>query len=274
LLTIIVGKDWRSEIICQWKNHLGPFFELLDITQVELEWGRYVRLEKEQNPNRKLYHDWTVMNRILSHAVLLKALAYKPRIKISKADHNSDLAELYEPEEIQSLIKSLKRTGSHHAWLVFLLAISTGMRRGEILKLQKSQVDLKKQTIYLKVQQTKMDTARAVIIDEDIAKSLRRHMRRFKLSPWVFPQRHDQSKHATRGIDRTWQRVKKQLKIDKHFHWTRHTNASASIAAGIPERVVCATKGMSTRILDQVYHRANINAFREQSLRVREALGY
>jgi integrase len=146
-----------------------------------------------------------------------------PVLKISKPKISNERTRFLSDEERARLIKACQKSKSKGLYPVVILALSTGMRRGEILNLRWSDVDLDRGAILL--QTTKNGERRfipLVGIALDLLKS--RHANQ-STNSLVFPAPHSPSKPI--DIRSAWDTALKKTGIfNFRFHDLRHTAAS------------------------------------------------
>lgn len=139
-------------------------------------------------------------------------------------ENNRRLRYLSQPE-CQALINNCQ--GNTKATVV--MALNTGMRKGEILGLKWDQVDLRHGFILLK--ETKNGERREIPINETLRGALQRILRRVDI-PYVF---YDSSTgQPYQDIKRSFNTALRRAGIrDFRFHDLRHTFASHLVMAGI-----------------------------------------
>lgn len=114
-----------------------------------------------------------------------------------------------EDGEEEKLLKALQTMKNPEMLLITLLALSTGMRRGEVLSLEWSQI--KKDHIYLPAEKTKARQERNVVITEE-AKAI--------IS--MIPKKDERVFHYTvDGFNTNWLRLKKRQNLTIDFHSLR-----------------------------------------------------
>jgi integrase len=130
-------------------------------------------------------------------------------------------------DERQGLLDACRKSTSPHLYKVVVLALSTGMRRGEVLTLRWPQVDLTRNRVTLL--HTKNGDRRAVPLTGLAHQLIAEHARVRRLdTDLVFPGK-VKGKPADRPVDLTqpWETARKVAKIeDFRFHDLRHTAAS------------------------------------------------
>jgi integrase len=164
----------------------------------------------------------------LSHAFTIAVKNWEwmqenPILKISKPKISNEGTRFLNNEERMRLIKACQESESKGLYPVVILALSTGMRRGEILNLKWNDVDLDRGAILL--QTTKNGERRFVPlvgIALELLKS--RHTNQFANS-LVFPAPHSPSKPI--DIRSAWENALEKARISNfRFHDLRHTAAS------------------------------------------------
>ncbi len=166
-----------------------------------------------------------------------EAIAKKVRsVKLLEA--NNRRLRFLSQEECQSLINSCDR----HLKPIVIMALNTGMRRGEILNLTWDRVDLKHGFILLDI--TKNGERREVPINATLRNVLNCIVRSIQ-SPYVFfdPKT---GKHY-KSLKHSFSSACRRAKItDFHFHDLRHTFASHLVMAGVDLTTVKELLGHKT----------------------------
>lgn len=128
---------------------------------------------------------------------------------------------------------------------IIVIALETGMRRGEILSLKWQHINLKKRTAYLPM--TKNGTARTVPLSSRAITTLNSLPR--DLDDSVFPVTH----HA---LHAAFRKACKRAKLDDlHFHDLRHT-ATTRLAEKLPNvlELASVTGHKTVQMLKRYYH--------------------
>jgi integrase len=151
---------------------------------------------------------------------------------------------------------------------VLTFAYFTGCRRGEILGLQWSQVDLMERVVRLEPGTTKNDEARNLPLTTELFEvlSMQRSVRdiKFPTCPWVF---FNEAGGRIGRFRRSWRTaclgvglVEESGEPDRLFHDLRRSGVRNLIRAGVPEAVAMRISGHKTR---SVFERYNIVSERD-----------
>jgi integrase len=210
---------------------------------------------------------------------------YKP-LKVNR----SDVPDALPSEEIKRLLEAAKEYGRYSvAPYAAVLAFSTGMRSGEIKKLQLGAIHAEEEHPYLQVRRatTKTDQgARRVVLDRVAVWAIRKLIARANLLGALNPDdylllteraRHTRladplhggsgydSQHPQTSWEAEWQKFRESVGIShRRFHDLRHTYISRAAEAGIAVAVVQAQVGhvsaqmvaWYTHISDRAQHKA------------------
>ncbi|UUP19089.1 site-specific integrase [Nitratireductor thuwali] len=135
-------------------------------------------------------------------------------------------------DELQRLIKASKETRNPYLLSVFLFALETGMRRGEILGMVWRNIDLQRR--FVKILETKNGHPRIIPLTAAAISLLARHTRE---SDRVFPT-------TGNALRLAWERLTKRAGIeDLHFHDLRHEAISRFFERGLTVPEVASISG-------------------------------
>ncbi len=143
-----------------------------------------------------------------------------------------------------------------YAQIAVSIAYYTGLRIGEVLGLEWSQVDLHEGKLALTPLQTKTETPRIVYFPPDLhmvlTEAKRRHEAKYPTCPWVC-HRFGKRLLEIRG---SWHKACHRVGLEgRLIHDFRRTAVRNMTRAGIPEKVAMAISGHKTR---SVFDRYNI----------------
>lgn len=204
-----------------------------------------------------------ILHRALSQAVRWELLVKNPADSVDLPKQTRAKINSATPEELRRLMSAIDDTG---VWrLPILIAIATGMRRGEVLGLQWQDFLPEKSTIIVQralsqlsddnviVKGTKTDRVRVVLINPSLVEELNRHRtasRYNKPTDWVCAGP-DGNHLVPRKLTRYFEGLVDRLGIDITLHGLHHSHATALIAAGVPVKAVSERLGHSTIVITQ-----------------------
>ena len=276
---IVLSKEIFSEYIINWfENHYrnrikqtsatnsqyiiekhilaeNPFAtkEIAKITTTDIDLFYNLKLKENYSTSyiRKMHQ---LLNQAFNQAVKWKNIAFNP---VEGADPPSVKYEemiIWSLDEIQKFLQQCK--GERH-YLTFLLAIYTGMRRGEILGLQWSDIDLDKKMIrvcrslahvpkrgYMLTTLKTKNSKRQIQIPEFVIQEIRNHKQRQEEWKGLVGELYEDNElvictitgklQDPRNVVRVMKRLIKSTKVPNiRFHDIRHTHASILISEGV-----------------------------------------
>ncbi|MBL7131301.1 MAG: site-specific integrase [Candidatus Omnitrophica bacterium] len=251
-----------------WKDdeyHMASALQFLgdvyleEITPLKIEQFKQWRLEHGVKPstvNRAL----ASLRCMLNKACEWNNLRENPMRKVKLYKEDTGRIRFLEKEEIERLLSEC----APHIRNIAIFALNTGMRRGEILSLKWSCVDLKNRHIYL--YRTKSKKQRVVPIN-DIIYRLLVNIREHTNSEYVFCNTEG---NKIRAFRRGFENAVRRAGIkDFHFHDIRHNFASHLVMSGVDLNTVRELLGHSSIKMTLRY--AHLS--RDHKARAIEALG-
>lgn len=212
-----------------WKEQLGDR-RLSDLTPILITEYRD-RLQQEITVRGTMRSNGSVRRHLaaLSHmfSIAIKEFGWlqeNPMVKVNKPKEARGRARFLSQDERERLLASCKESSNPYLYTVVTLAISTGMRQGELMNLRWSDTDLEKGKAIL--HKTKNGDRRAVPIT-GLALRLLQNLRSGDGSNNVllFPSKEDPRKPI--DLRFAWERALKDSGIEGfRFHDLRHTAAS------------------------------------------------
>jgi integrase len=191
----------------------------------------------------------------LSHACTIAMrewqwLEENPCNRVSKPTEPRGRVRFLTDAERQRLLEACKASPSRSLYLVVLIALSTGSRKGEILNLHWSDVDLTHGRITF--HDTKSTERRAVPLTGHALAQMRQHAKVRRIdTPLVFP-----NAQGTQPLDprSAWETALKQADIpDFRFHDLRHSAASYLAMSGASLAEIAEVLGHKTLAMVKRY---------------------
>ena len=213
-----------------------------------------MRSDKVGARTRQLLH--SVLHASFTSAVALEISARNPVTRVARPQLPRREMQALNPEQVTALLDA-----AHGDRLrpLYVLALGSGLREGELLALHWSELDLRARRVTvertldprtLRREAVKTDRSRRQVdIPESVARELREHQRRTlaegrRASPWVFCDRDGGPLRASNFTRRSWKPLLRRAGLPSiRFHDLRHSFASLSLAAGVPLHVVSRCLG-------------------------------
>jgi integrase len=281
-----VGRAERS------LKHLKTFFEgvrAIDITTDRIR-TYILQRQEEEAENGTINRELAALKRMFSLASQMTPPKVSSIPYIPHLEENNVRQGYFEHGEYLALRKALP------AYLkpVVSMAYYTGMRREEILGLERPQVDLMEGKIILKAENTKNGEPRVIYMEGELLEVINFQMAlgasKFPNSPWVF---FGETGERIRDFRGSWEsacieaglseiltdddghpvedKEGKPIQVaNKLFHDFRRTAVRNMVRAGVPERVAMMISGHKTRSVFERYNIVNENDLKLASKRVKE----
>ena len=123
-----------------------------------------------------------------------------------------------------------KKRPRPHAYMIVLIALHTGLRKGDILTLKRSEIDFQARVIRKQLQKKTKDKAVTIPLTNTLLEELRRYMAKpsaVSMHGWLFPSPKDPSRPLHPNGNVGFAGAVKEAKLDGlHFHDLRHTFAT------------------------------------------------
>ena len=231
-----------------WQTHLGHY-PLTDITPAMLVEHRNILTQGRANGTVNRYLA------VLSHAFTMAVREWQwcadnPVRKLSKPKEPRGRVRFLSEDERQRLLDSCQVSRNSSLYTIVVLALSTGARRGELLSLHWSDVDLKRGMLTFR--KTKNGETRAVPVTGYALDVLAHHTKsRRHNTTLVFP---DRTGRRPAGIREAFEYAVKRAGITNfRFHDLRHSAASYLAMGGASLAEIAEVLGHKTLQMTKRY---------------------
>ena len=269
--------EWAEIVV---EKHLRPFLGKLPISKLTSDHiQRYIVHRRAQGVcNGTINREFT----LLRHSLNMGRDKTPPKVtrapKIPRLEEAPPRKGFFEADDYRKLKGELPE----EIRPVLTFAYCTGCRRGEILALEWTQVDLLERIIRLEPGTTKNDEGRSIPLAPELYETLKmqRAIRdeRFPDCPWVF-FRYDSGEHI-RDFRDAWEYACERAglwigdrdtgKPTKLFHDLRRTGVRNLIRAGVPEAVAMKISGHKTRSMLDRYNIVSESDLKDAARRLGE----
>lgn len=270
----LVEKDylpWARENKRSWRNDFSnikpllAFFgskKLTDISsfmieEYKIKRKKTVTVRGRQRSPTTINRELQLLSRILSMAVSRRDLGTNPCFEVKKFKGEIRRKRYLLPEEETRLMQAL--TGRRaYLRLIIMIALQTGMRRGEILRLRKQDLDFHRSDIH--VTKTKTDRDREVPITPTLERELKTHCLTLH-SDYLFanPKTGLPITDIKHGFDNACEKAEIR---EFRFHDLRHTAATRMAERGVDPFTIAAILGHTDIKMTASYAHATISAKR------------
>jgi integrase len=212
----------------RYEKYLKPGLEgkePREIAHLDLDRLR-IGLAKTRKP-QTVKHVMALLNRIINFGAK-KGLCPGMSFKIELPKVNNKKTEDLNPEQLQALLEVIEQDANQQAANFMKMALFTGMRRGELFRLQWQDVDFERGFIHIR--QPKGGIDQKIPLNQPARKLLAAHPRTG--SPFVFPGR---GGNQRTDINKQLVRIKEAAGLPKDFralHGLRHVYASMLASSG------------------------------------------
>lgn len=245
-------RSWKRDVVSL--NNLLPYFGdtyLDDISPRMIESYR-IKRERDGVKSPTINREHGLLKSMFNRAIAWEMTGENPAKKVRMAKEKARNRFLTR-EEIQCLLRASETDWAPYLKPILVMALSTGMRKGEILKLTWDDVDFNRRAIQVK--QTKIDEPREVPMTDWLFDTLQdwRNKNLDRTSEYVFINKVGQPLGNVRKAFAT--ALKKAGIADFRFHDLRHTAASQMYMSGLDIKLIKEICGWKTlAILDRYAH--------------------
>ncbi|MBC5805666.1 MAG: tyrosine-type recombinase/integrase [Candidatus Eremiobacter antarcticus] len=217
---------------------------------------------------RELAH--VILHAALRRAVQWHMLAFDPsqpvqRPRVQRVPPNTWSAS--------DVISFLAAACSDRYYALYVLALTTGMRQGELIGLQRAQVDLQRGFVSIVSQHGRTgdrptktrSSVRRIELPAITVSTLAAHFQRVGDSVLAFPSHADTNVNPSNLVRRSFDRIVRRAGLPRiKFHDLRHTAATLLLERGVHPKVVAEMLGHSSvRITLDTYSHVSVTMQKE-----------
>jgi integrase len=251
--------------------HLGQF-ELQQITSLHVEKMLSTLKNEGKIADENIQKVYTLVNDSLNKALKFSLVSKNVASVVSRPKAKKKDIEVWDVDEANKFISVAEKDRSY---IVFLLALTTGMRQSEILGLRWKDVDLKNGTVYVSHQLERRNKGftdvktkagrRNIEIDPDTVEALKRQKKLIageRLISGTVYENYDLvvptsvgTPYLDSNIRKIFKRLIKEANVKKiRFHDLRHSHVSILLKMGENIKVVAERLGHAdSRITQDTY---------------------
>lgn len=273
----LMGKKSSRDIIRQlkwWKTEIGHHF----LTQVTSELLAKCRGTLTQGLTTKgIKRAPSTVNRYMATISTVFTYGFKecgwldtnPMLRVTKLKEPPGRDRLLTPEEYSKLIESCEESRNRYLKTIVLMAVTTGMRQGEILSLTWDDILFDKACIHIRT--SKNGKSRRVPLDYEVAKNLQElSLNRDTANSFIFAS---QTRFGKISIRTAFEAALKRADIQNfHFHDIRHVYATYSNIDGGSDITLMTSLGHSSMQMTKKYTHPDVNDMRVLTTSVRKHL--
>jgi Site-specific recombinase XerD len=162
----------------------------------------------------------------------------------------SSLPKVLSKEDVAKLLSSTENI--KHKTMLSLI-YSCGLRRGELINMQITDIDSKRNVIYIR--HGKGDKDRIVPLSEKILTLLREYYKKYRPQKWLFEGSISGTQYTETSLDKVFQSAKRKagIKIPCTLHSLRHCYATHLLEAGTDIRYIQVLLGHKHSKTTEIY---------------------
>lgn len=257
------------------KNNLTPYFSSIKLDKLNsLQIQDFLTTQYNDGFYSKtsIRHFYTVLNVSLNQAVKWNMIPFNPTKSIDPPKKEKVLFNVLDPIEIEKLLSYTESSKFKHLYLVFHLAIFTGLRRGEIIGLQWEDINFDNK--FISVRHNRIRGLKGyVMTSPKTDRSIRSVALLDKTIELLKQAKHEQNKNKLlfgndyyseknynfvccwpngkpydgEYVSDNFKKIVKKLELeDIRFHDLRHTHATLLLSQGVNPKIVSERLGHSS----------------------------
>lgn len=211
----------------------------------------YIKTKLKTGKTVQLRRDIAFLSTLMNHALDWECgVTRNPVRGVSKKDiHDAQQRDTYlQPHQVEKLLAACTTDRQR---LFITLAVWTGMRHQEIMKLQWDEIDLRRGFIELSGERTKNSSPRTIPLRKEVIDTLS-HTPKPERVGFVFKgTKEDQAQY---NFAKSWSAIRRRAGMPKlRIHDLRHTFGSWLLQSGVPQKTAMDLLGHKTPIMTNRY---------------------
>ncbi len=240
-------------------NHLKPQIGIVPkrkLTAKKIETA-LAKMQELGTGARTRQHAFVVLKAALNKAEAWGEILYNPCRRVEKPQDEREEIRPFTRQESQHFLAT---AAGHKHEALYRLALTTGMRQGELFGLRRSSINLVDRTIYIYEQATEVNgrisvktlktraSVRTINITDETVASLEKHfveLKRLKIDGEIVFPNEDGGYQRRHSFNRwSWKLLLIKAGLEhRGFHHTRHTCATLMLVDGIEAQTVARILG-------------------------------
>ena len=206
----------------RYEKHLTPILDNLHVSEITPQIVEELQKRLNEHKPATVWNVLELMRRIINFGYKTNRCP-ELTFRIDMPVKDNDVIEYLTIEEVQSFLETARRWPARDVGNMLLLAFFTGMRRGEIFKLEDCDVDFDMKLLRIRGPKGKksMSIGLSVLSEEIIREEMAWRNEKYPDSPYLFPGRNGQIRKDCSAVDR----FKKEAGLPpkfRPFHGLRH----------------------------------------------------
>jgi integrase len=247
------GMKMKESIL---KLQLVPFLSATPLSKITLhDIDRYKKARLESVKPATVNRELGVLSHLFTMAEEWKWIQARP-VKIKLLPVELSRLIYLTGEQAGRLVEAASHDENPHIYPFVIIGLETGMRKNEILRIKREEIDVEKRTIFIPL-------AKAGKREQPITAGLADYLKRLldsrkDDSPWLFPCSGSKTGHAV-AIEKAFRRVVAAAGLPPEVcrHTLRHTAITHLVQAGVDLPTVARGSGHKTLAMIYRYTHAN-----------------
>jgi integrase len=206
----------------RYEKHLAPVLNGLHISEITPQVVEELQKRLNEHKPATVWNVLELMRRIINFGYKTNRCP-ELTFRIDMPVKDNEVIEYLTIEEVQSFLETARRWPARDVGNMLLLAFFTGMRRGEIFKLEDCDVDFDMKLLRIRGPKGKksMSIGLSVLSEEIIREEMEWRNEKYPDSAYLFPGRNGQIRKDCSAVDRFKKEAGLPLKF-RPFHGLRH----------------------------------------------------